>query len=47
VQLLTEVQECISLVDRKLSHFVEALLVGSIHLCIMSQIKFCFTSESL
>jgi len=29
MQLLTELQECISLMDKKLSHFVEALLVSS------------------
>jgi len=29
MQLLKEVQECISLMDMKLCHFVEALLVSS------------------
>jgi hypothetical protein len=29
MQLLTEVQECIALMDKKLSHFVEALLVST------------------
>lgn len=29
MQLLTEIQECIALMDKKLSHFVEALLVST------------------
>jgi hypothetical protein len=29
MQLLTEVQECISLMDKELNHFVEALLVSA------------------
>jgi hypothetical protein len=43
MRLLTEVQECISLVDKKLSHFVEALLVSNKTLCGMSQIKYMFS----
>lgn len=29
MRLLTEVQDCISLMDKKLRHFVEALLVSN------------------
>jgi len=29
MKILTEVQECISLMDKKLIHFVEALLVST------------------
>jgi hypothetical protein len=28
MRLLTEVQECVSLMDKELNHFVEALLVS-------------------
>jgi hypothetical protein len=47
MRLLTEVQECISLMDKKLSHFVEALLVSNRILCGISQIKCVFTSDSV
>jgi hypothetical protein len=29
MQLITEVQECISIMDKELNHFVEALLVSA------------------
>jgi hypothetical protein len=39
MQLLTEVQQCMSLMDKKLSHFVEALLVS---IEMLNQTLSCF-----
>jgi hypothetical protein len=36
MRLLTEAQECVSLMDKNLSHFVEAVLVSNRTLCRLS-----------